>query len=64
MAASLAAEILSMGEKRIESVSLIPSEIIGSFEIRMDNQIIFSKQQCGRLPNPGEVEQLLASHLI
>jgi len=45
MAASLAAEILSMGEKRIESVSLIPSEIIGSFEIRMDNQIIFSKQQ-------------------
>jgi hypothetical protein len=37
---------------------------MGDFEVKLDNQIIYSKQNRGRLPNPGEVEELLASKLF
>lgn len=64
MAARLAAEILAIYEKKVESVSIIPSKVMGDFEVNLDNQIIYSKQNRGRLPNPGEVEALLAGKLI
>lgn len=61
---SLIAEILSLYERKIESLTVLPSNKIGDLEVTLNNELIFSKQQCGRLPNPGEVEQLLGSHIL
>jgi len=60
----LAAELLTLYEKKVESISIIPSTVIGDFEVKMDNQIVYSKRSSGRLPNPGEVEELLAARLF
>lgn len=61
---SLIAEILSLYERKIESLTILPSNKIGDLEVSLNNELIFSKQRSGRLPNPGEVEQLLASRLL
>jgi len=60
----LAAELLTLYEKKVESISIIPSTVIGDFEVKMDNQMVYSKRSSGRLPNPGEVEELLAARLF
>jgi selenoprotein W-related protein len=60
----LIAEILSLFERKLDSLVILPSKKIGDFEIKLNDQIIFSKQQSGRLPNPGEVEQLLSTRLF
>lgn len=61
---SLIAEILSLYERKIESLTILPSNKIGDLEVTLNEELIFSKQQSGRLPNPGEVEQLLGSRLL
>jgi len=38
---------------------LIPSSG-GVFEIKKNDEIIFSKKKLGRFPEPGEVEKLIA----
>ena len=63
-AASLAAELLALYEKKIASVTIVPSTVMGDFEVKLDNQLVYSKRTNGRLPNPGEVEELLAARLF
>jgi predicted Rdx family selenoprotein len=60
----LAAELLALYEKKVESVIIIPSTVMGDFEVKLDNQLVYSKRSNGRLPNPGEVEELLAARLF
>jgi predicted Rdx family selenoprotein len=60
----LAAEILALYEKKIGSVTIVPSTVMGDFEIKLDDHLIYSKRTSGRLPNPGEVEQMLAAQLF
>ncbi len=63
-AASLAAELLALYEKKVEAITIIPSTVVGNFEVKLDNQLVYSKRSNGRLPNPGEVEELLAARLF
>ena len=63
-AASLATELLVLYEKKIESISVLPSTAMGDFEVKLDGKLIYSKRASGRLPHPGEVEQLLAAQLF
>lgn len=63
-AASLAAELLALYEKKLESISIHPSNVMGDFEVKLDEKLVYSKRASGRLPNPGEVEQLLAAKLF
>jgi len=37
---------------------------MGDFEVKLDEKLVYSKRASGRLPNPGEVEQLLAAKLF
>jgi predicted Rdx family selenoprotein len=60
----LAAELLALYEKKVESISIIPSSVMGDFEVKLDNQLVYSKRKNGRLPNPGEVAELLAARLF
>jgi len=43
----------------ITALTLIPSSG-GVFEIKKNDEIIFSKKKLGRFPEPGEVEKLIA----
>lgn len=63
-AASLAAELLALYEKKIGSITILPSTVMGDFEVKLDEKLIYSKRSSGRLPNPGEVEQLIAAQLF
>ena len=56
--------MLALYEKKVESISIIPSTVMGDFEVKMGNQLVYSKRSSGRLPNPGEVEELLAARLF
>jgi predicted Rdx family selenoprotein len=58
------AELLALYEKKVKSLTIIPSSVIGDFEVKCNGQIVFSKRASGRLPNPGEVEELLAAKLF
>lgn len=51
-------------EKEIESISILPTKVMGDFEVKLDGKLIYSKRASGRLPNPDEVEQLLAAQLF
>jgi selenoprotein W-related protein len=51
---SLADDLLTNFEPEIESVTLVPSSG-GRYEISVNDQLIFSKLQTGRHPEPGEI---------
>ena len=57
-AVGLADDLLTNFEPEIESVSLVPSSG-GRFEISVNGQLIFSKLQTGRHPEPGEINDLV-----
>jgi predicted Rdx family selenoprotein len=48
----------------VESISIIPSTVMGDFEVKLGNQLVYSRHSSGRMPNPGEIEELLAAHLF
>ncbi len=52
------AEILKTFERRIASVTLIPSDS-GRFEVKVDDQLIYSKLQTGRHVEEGELIELI-----
>jgi selenoprotein W-related protein len=56
----LAAELKQAFGDKVKDVKLIKSSG-GVFEVRNGSQLIFSKRQLGRFPEPGEVVQKLAS---
>lgn len=63
-ARQLSEEISAQFGSRISGVELEPTKLIGSFEIFLGDDLIFSKKESGRLPQPGEVEQILMTRLF
>lgn len=50
---------------KVNEVDCRPSEISGTFDVFLDEELVFSKlKQTGRLPHPGEVEQILFERLM
>jgi Uncharacterized protein conserved in bacteria len=59
---SLANELLSNFEPKIENITLIPSD--GSrFEVTVNTTLLYSKLQTGRHANPGEIVGLVEEYL-
>lgn len=56
----MAAELKQAFGDKVKDVKLIKSSG-GVFEVRNGSQLIFSKRQLGRFPEPGEVVQKLMS---
>jgi selenoprotein W-related protein len=54
----LADELKQALPGRVGDVALIKSSG-GVFEVRNGDQLLFSKRQLGRFPEPGEIEQKL-----
>ena len=63
-AKQLSEEISAQFGSQIGSIQLEPTRLIGSFEVFLQEELIYSKKKSGRLPHPGEVEQLIFERLI
>lgn len=59
----LSVEINAQFSSEINQVELIPTNLIGNFEVTYQGELIYSKKKTGRLPHPGEVEQILITRL-
>jgi selenoprotein W-related protein len=58
-AAWMAQEVLMTFEAEIGEVALQPSTVAGTFEIRVDGALLFSRKDAGRFPEAKEIKQLL-----
>jgi selenoprotein W-related protein len=58
-ATKLAQEIQDQFGEHIKEVSISPNKSIGSFEIKINQDLVFSKKETGRFPHPGEIIQLI-----
>ena len=58
----LAQELLMTFEQELGGVTLVPGEG-GIFEIRLDGELLFSRQHAGRFPESGELKQLLRDRI-
>ena len=58
-AAWLAQEILSTFEAEAGEVALQPSTVSGTFEVRADGELIWSRKAEGRFPEAKELKQRL-----
>ena len=61
-AAWLAQELLITFEKDLTSVALKPGSN-GIFEIKLNEQLLFSRKASGRFPEAKEVKQLIRDHI-
>ena len=61
-AASLATKMLDQYKSKLEEVALVPSSG-GAFEIKVGDELIFSKLATDRFPSEGSVLQDLDSRL-
>jgi len=51
-------ELVKKYEFKVNAVTLIPSDG-GTFEVKVDDNLVYSKLSTGRHANDGEVDQLL-----
>lgn len=58
-AAWLAQEILTTFEAQVGEVALQPSPVSGTFEVRVDGQLLWSRKAEGRFPEAKELKQRL-----
>lgn len=56
------AELVKRHEYDLQRFTLIPSDG-GRFEVKLDDDMIYSKLSTGRHVEPGEVEALVAQHI-
>ena len=56
------AELVKRHEYDLQRFTLIPSDG-GTFEVKIDDAMIYSKLSNGRHAEPGEVEGLVAQHI-
>ena len=61
-AAWMAQELLTTFEKELEGVTLVPGEG-GVLDVRLEGQIIFSRQQKGRFPESKELKRLIRDRI-
>jgi selenoprotein W-related protein len=58
----LAENLLAKHKNKISSLNIIPSSG-GVFEVKLGDELLFSKKTLGRFPNDNEVEQLVNEKL-
>jgi selT/selW/selH-like putative selenoprotein len=63
-AMQLAQEIKNQFGSKIGSVETKPDKLIGSFDVYFRDELIYSKKKTMRLPDPGEVEQIILMKLV
>lgn len=59
----LAQELLTTFQDDLHSVTLIPSETGGRFEVRLNDKVIWDRKTEGRFPEAKEVKQLIRDEI-
>ena len=59
----MAQELLTTFAEELGSVTLTPDVTGGVFEIRVDNELIWSRKEKGRLPDIKELKRLVRDHV-
>ena len=62
-AVDLAEELKLQFGERLSEVVLEPTQSVGSFEVSLDEELVYSKEKNGRLPHPREIEQLMMTRI-
>lgn len=62
-AAWMAQEILTTFEQEMGEVALVPGTG-GVFDVRLDNEVIFSRKEVGRFPESKELKQLIRDRIV
>lgn len=63
-ATQLSQELNAQLGNRISGVELKPTRLVGSFEVFLGDEMLYSKKKTGRLPHPGEVEQIVFVKMV
>jgi selenoprotein W-related protein len=58
-AAWAAQELLTTFEAELGEVALIPNDVGGVFEVRLDGETLFSRAAAGRFPEAAELKRLV-----
>lgn len=61
-AAWLAQELLASNEQDVSGVTLVPGRG-GIFEVRIDDELVFSRKEAGRFPEPRELKDAVRAAL-
>ena len=59
----MAQELLTTFAEELGSVTLTPDVTGGVFEVRVDNELIWSRKEKGRLPDIKELKRLVRDHV-
>jgi selT/selW/selH-like putative selenoprotein len=49
---------------KLQDAEIQPSDRTGCFEVTFQGELVYSKLVLGRLPRPGEVEQIIMERLL
>ena len=63
-ARQLSEELQAQFSNRLASVELKPTQLVGNFEVFLNGELVYSKKKTGRLPHPGEVEQIIMTRIF
>lgn len=55
----MAQELLTTFTEELQGVMLQPSETSGSYQIRLDDELLFDRKTAGRFPEIKELKQLV-----
>jgi selenoprotein W-related protein len=59
----MAQELLTTFAEELGSITLTPDVTGGVFEVRADNDLIWSREEKGRLPDIKELKRLVRDHV-
>ncbi|TCO18674.1 selenoprotein W-related protein [Pedobacter psychrotolerans] len=57
--AYMAQELLTTFSEQLKGVTLLPSEVSGTFQIAINDEIIFDRKEAGRFPEIKELKKLV-----
>lgn len=61
--AYMAQELLTTFTEQLKGVTLIPSELSGTFLISINDQLIFDRKEAARFPEIKELKKLVRDHI-
>ena len=60
----MAQELLTTFAEELGSVTLVPDDTGGLFEIRLDGKLVWSRKEHGRFPDIKELKQLVRDEIV
>ena len=62
-ALQVAAELETALSGQINSIDILEAQRVGTFDVFLDDVLVYSKSKTGRVPHPGEIEQIVIARI-